>query len=640
MIARRIDPATERALLSERARFTRAIDVEVQVACRSEAAARLELGMVARELLRRRAYRRLGFVRLADYARERLGLSARSLQSAAWVARRLDALPLVAAAFDRSDLSWAQVRALCALASTDDQDAWLVRARGSTVEALERAAAAQSDGDDGDPEADDGTIDGEPIVRVCIACPSHVRALWRRALELASRVAGEPLPAWRAVEWVAAEAFSGRPEGIPFVDRMILAGLRLAQRMRRPSVDDASPNAVTNPGGIASPAAPTAPSEHVVRPMTPLATGSSDAFALDTRAVAAVHSIRTYEPRIGRLLRIVVDQRVYRAHGYCSLAGYARERLGISARKAWALLKVERATRRGDAFARAYEGGAISWVQALTLLPVVDRGNASAWVARAEAVTVRRLADEVSWILERNDLSTGGSALDPPPLDCRLESPVAAALRSRATSTQTVPDFVTSDGVQIGAHREAAHTDADGTGAAASVGAAVTNSGDARRAWLEVSDAEIRLSAPASVVAVFREALDVFSQPGLPRWSALERVLRHVITHWESQPRHRDPIFERDGWRCAVPGCSSRRNLHDHHLQFRSRGGGNAHDNRVAVCVAHHLHGIHEGVVRAWGSAPRDVHWELGIRAYGRPLLAFVGDRRVDVPRTATRSLG
>jgi len=77
-----------------------------------------------------------------------------------------------------------------------------------------------------------------------------------------------------------------------------------------------------------------------------------------------------------------------------------------------------------------------------------------------------------------------------------------------------------------------------------------------------------------------------------------------------------------------VPGCSSRRNLHDHHLQFRSRGGGNARENRVAVCVAHHLHGIHEGVVRASGSAPRDVRWELGVRSYGPPLLAFIGDRR------------
>jgi hypothetical protein len=326
----------------------------------------------------------------------------------------------------------------------------------------------------------------------------------------------------------------------------------------------------------------------------------SEPFALDARLVAAMHAIRTSEPRIGRLLRIVVDQHVYRAHGFTSLADYVRERLGISVRKAWALLKVERSTRRADAFARAYHDGAISWVCALTLLPVVDRENADAWVARADAVTLRRLADEVSWALEARDLFGDARFLDPPPLDSVLVSPVAqAAVASTAR-------------VQIGAH--------------APLNNPLFDTG--RRAAGDVCDVEIQFTAPASVVALVREALDAFAEPGAPRWSALERVLQHVITYWQATPRHRDPIFARDGWRCAVPGCSSRRNLHDHHLHYRSRGGGNARENRIAVCAAHHLHGIHPGAIRAWGTAPRDVHWELGIRSGGPPLLAYVGDRR------------
>src|SRR6185295_3005896 len=111
-------------------------------ACRSDAAMRRELGAAARALVRGRAYRRLGFVRLSDYARERLGVSARTLHAAAWVATRLDALPVVATAFDRSELSWAQVRAVCAVAGSDDQEEWLARARASTVNALERTALA------------------------------------------------------------------------------------------------------------------------------------------------------------------------------------------------------------------------------------------------------------------------------------------------------------------------------------------------------------------------------------------------------------------------------------------------------------------------------------------------------------------
>jgi len=136
------DGELERARLTERARFAQKLDIELRVACRTEAASRHELGTVARDLLRGRAYRRLGFVRLSDYARERLGVSARTLHAAAWVATRLDALPIVAAAFDRSELSWAQVRAVCAVAGSEDQEQWLARARVSTVEELERLARA------------------------------------------------------------------------------------------------------------------------------------------------------------------------------------------------------------------------------------------------------------------------------------------------------------------------------------------------------------------------------------------------------------------------------------------------------------------------------------------------------------------
>ena len=339
----------------------------------------------------------------------------------------------------------------------------------------------------------------------------------------------------------------------------------------------------------------------------------ADPFAVDARVIRAVRAIRLSEPRIGRLLRLIVDLRLYRLLGFASLDAYVRERLGISTRKAWALLKVEKATARGDEFGRAYHDGTLSWSRALTLLPVVDRTNAAAWIARAEVVTVRRLGDEVSWVLEARDTCGPDVPLDPPPLDARLISPLAdLELRVRCRKMSL------GAGVQIGARAlSAANLD--------------------RRARSEVCDAEVRFTGPASVVALVRDVLDAFAVPGAPRWTALERLLLHVITEWEAMPRHHDPIFARDGWRCAVPGCSSRRNLHDHHLRYRGRGGGNEQTNRVAVCAAHHIHGIHPGTIRAFGSAPADVHWELGVRVAAAPFLAYVGDRLVP-PADARRA--
>ncbi|MGH7803730.1 MAG: hypothetical protein ACREQJ_05235, partial [Candidatus Binatia bacterium] len=81
---------------------------------REEARARLELGRVAARFLDVKGHERLAFARLGDYARERLGISGRELQSFAFVAARLEALPLVAAAFLRGEISWSQTRLLCA----------------------------------------------------------------------------------------------------------------------------------------------------------------------------------------------------------------------------------------------------------------------------------------------------------------------------------------------------------------------------------------------------------------------------------------------------------------------------------------------------------------------------------------------
>ena len=141
-----------------------------------------------------------------------------------------------------------------------------------------------------------------------------------------------------------------------------------------------------------------------------------------------------------------------------------------------------------------------------------------------------------------------------------------------------------------------------------------------------IVSSEIRFRGPRSVALLFADAIAAYSRPGQAPWKGLWRVLAHVIEQWLSEPRHRDPVFERDGWRCAVPGCSSRRNLQDHHLLFRSRGGDNSCDNRITLCLWHHLHGVHDGIVSAHGRAPNDVHWKLGLRGDGRALLELHGE--------------
>src|SRR5262249_24112955 len=119
---------------------------------RQEALCRRVLGRLARPFLLRRAHQRLGFTRLDDYARERLGISGLELQDLGRVTERLEVLPAVARAFAAGALSWSHIRVIAAAATPDTEASWLARARTTTVRDLAGPAAADSD---------DEAIDGE-----------------------------------------------------------------------------------------------------------------------------------------------------------------------------------------------------------------------------------------------------------------------------------------------------------------------------------------------------------------------------------------------------------------------------------------------------------------------------------------------
>jgi hypothetical protein len=91
----------------------------------------------------------------------------------------------------------------------------------------------------------------------------------------------------------------------------------------------------------------------------------------------------------------------------------------------------------------------------------------------------------------------------------------------------------------------------------------------------------------------------------------------------DPRARKPDPVIERDGYRCAVPGCTSRRNLQDHHVRFRSAGGSDAPENRIALCAFHHQRGLHAGLLGISGRAPDGLLFELGLRPGADPLLRY-----------------
>ena len=145
--------------------------------------------------------------------------------------------------------------------------------------------------------------------------------------------------------------------------------------------------------------------------------------------------------------------------------------------------------------------------------------------------------------------------------------------------------------------------------------------------------ARVRFWAPDDVAALWHHALRVcrlVAGGDLDDWKCVAQMIDSFEQTWDVKRdpkwRRRYRIFERDGWRCRVPGCSSRRNLHAHHVIYRSHGGCDDDDNLAVLCATHHQQGIHAGRLRCHGSADGFLRWELGVGAGGPPVLTAVED--------------
>jgi hypothetical protein len=295
----------------------------------------------------------------------------------------------------------------------------------------------------------------------------------------------------------------------------------------------------------------------------------------------------------------------------------------MSASKAYALLRLERVEGRCDALLAAYREGELSWAQANALLSVLlvaspERWGA-AWIAWARRVTVRRLEDDVDRALVVCDTdperfrATGGL-----PPESREEAPDARASDTPAgVQTRAKPMDLGSD--------------------------APRDDGADRR---PVETARLFFPAPPDVARLLRATLCTVrrrlqrerQRQGLSGrlptdGEALEVMLDYVLGEWgdwRGRRLQRFHVFERDGWRCTVPGCTSYRNLQAHHIEFASAGGSDEPENLVTLCAFHHHRGVHAGRLRITGRAPENLRFELGRRAGQAPLETFQsGDLRV-----------
>jgi hypothetical protein len=518
---------------------------------------------------------------------------------------------------------------------------------------------------DREPEAVPVEIE-EPDTLVSFPCPGRIVGLWHWSLDLVRRVAGRQEPAWRCAEYLAAEFLSGvaapagpaphevagrrgddaGPCGARSGDgetggvdaSSVSAGSPPSRRGDAAPADDrefggaggsgswdvgvwqeatsAVREALQRLGPAASPDGML--SGRLADPDAARSGSRVSPWRLDAALRALVRLRQSLAWRQGRLLSVLCRHDLHVELGHPSFADWCADVAGMSPRRARYLVSLDRRLCALPHLADAYRRGAISWCQARLLVRAARPGSERRWIRFARQVTVRRLEEAVVAaeiaVAEAVDGRLPGGVGPLPPDD--------AAAR-RHTSARSLPEAGGADA-----------TDWPVPEAGGGIpGTAPTGRHTSARASGRMG-ARIVFAAPAAVARLWAEAVVACRAAvgsHIAEWECLEIFVRSLRETWENPDdpdwRRRYRIFERDGWRCAVPGCTSRANLNEHHIVFRSRGGGDEEPNLVTLCVGHHQQGVHRGRVRCAGQAPDSVVWDLGARPDGPPLARYSGDR-------------
>jgi len=342
------------------------------------------LGALAAALLSQRGFEPLGFRCLGDWSRERLGVGARAVSEWARVWRALEELPLLREAVLSGEVSWTVARKVLGVVTPGNEAACLETVRGRTVRAVEALLLAVAPVDKSPAK----TSQEEDRVAVRVACSSRVATKWAAALELARRMAGENLSAAECAEAIAAECVSaaGGAEA-------------LGSTQQRPALVGRTPQKESESGLRAElwpqlrwKARPARKSDRLAR----LARRLEDCSPreLDRRLRAAMAFLQQVDFEIGRILRQVVERKLYRELGFESFERYVQERLDLSPRTARRLVRLARAEHGAPEVASAFREGRITLLHAEVLLRG-EKPEALESLELALRVTLRRLEEEV-----------------------------------------------------------------------------------------------------------------------------------------------------------------------------------------------------------------------------------------------------
>ncbi len=512
---------------------------------------------------------------------------------------------------------------------------------GDSEDGIDRQAGATLDDDLDEVEAD--------LHRVRLPVPKPVLAAFDEVLELYRAVEGHESTVTSFVESLVADAMAGAgppdTEDVPVrrgpTRALVESALaRSTDRWRHLPAPAHDASALRQAGEML-----------IQFHQLARRAGEGGPGDLDAQMREWVAFENTIGRRLGRLLAEMAGRRAWVRLRFAGTGHYAEERLGMARAAAGDRVRVERALRRLPLIRAAYEEGHIGVEAALLITRSLgdspaDRSIQERWVRRAMESTTKRLRDEERALRRRSGDPLEPRAASGPvrePQGDRAEARPAALplddaewhrslFREPGTARRRVSRFGLAALGLSGADADGGDLSPVVTSALApdvflqvrlprDLAAAFLGAIESARRQLGEEAEAIAWDEPLIATQGLRPsflAARMFSIRcrRVPAWVGLLALLEEFAATWDvtERPngRSRDAIYIRDGWRCSAPGCSSRRNLEDHHLVYRSRGGSKVHSNRLCLCRFHHQMGEHGGLASCRGEAPLGVVWRLG----------------------------
>lgn len=611
-----------------RARTSRVHTLD-ELACALRAAADrvvLPLARAAAAFTAAEGWRAFGDVRLEDHARESFGRTARWVRDQVRLHDVVTRFPRLAEALVGADggaplgSEKSKLVARAALRDESALGAWIARARAVTVGALRREVRHALEGDD--PVAADEL---EPRTRVVIEVPYEVAVAFEDTCELARATAGRELGMAGVVEALLAEAeLQVIGSGLVVSAAPALPPPGAGAWMERIAAPRLVSRELMKAAAALAPIAPADDSDVALRACTTLAefrelaaaAGRGDAHALHDQLCRLVALEDTIMRRLGEVVGELDDHGAWATLPFTNVADYSERRLGLGATTVEDRVRAARALVRRPLLRAAYDAGRVSLEAAMIALramgpraAAVDADIEKAWVERTLEATVKRMRDELRIVRRRPRVDAAV-----PCWPASDEEWSAARRRDPGEARRAVLAAGLAAVLAVAERPPEADVFLRLTLPESTAGRFLAALESARRGLTALAESvpwDEPWPHPATLPSLLAARTFSTRARRVPAWVGLLALLENATLTWDdprATPRRPgDDVYRRAGYRCEAPGCTSRANLHDHHVVFRAHGGGDGLENRIVLCEGHHR-ALHDaGTLSARGAAPVDV---------------------------------